>query len=616
MTTNASGVISTLLKDLTGLHIKAGEVEKGLNQIRTAALGAGAVFVGWEVGKGLWHAIENNRELNKELERTKQLGGDFAKNLPQTRAAAFQTSYDAPTSVVADNVRLARELGATVGHPDQVPSMLTEASKAAYVISHYTHENEEDIIKNLVRVADLRGQIYTTGADGKEHVDPAKLIAEFNDAARSLEVGGGMFSSKDLLQFARQAGAVAKAQSPEAFYVDGTEAGIAMGASRLGTAETSLMQQFIGGTMTNKVAKHLTEAGLLHSNEWQSGKSGGVVVNPGVAARFQPMMQDPVAWLSTGEGSQAVKGFAQKEGISVIAAVLELFGRQTAQRLASDAMSNQPQFARAHEIYGNVPSVAAQYAELHNHDLDTNLTEVAAAWKSFMQAFSDAGTPLVIPVLHGLTDGIHELTKITADHPDAVRGIIAVTGGIAGLTVVGGSLVVLNTCWTPLANGLKLLVGVQGLNTAGTAIGAAATSLGSLVTALEPFAVGGAAFLAIAALMGQLHDVAGFGGKNGSFGPATGGPASGAAPGNGYTTRPAGVAPMPGDPDFRIPLPPPSGNQQQGSSGPIPVHVVNGRDLADGVGNAWANQMSRPPTGTSAPDLRMGPLMPGLLGPN
>jgi hypothetical protein len=481
------------------------------------------------------------------------------------------------------------------------------------VISNYTHEEPENIIKNLVRTADARAQIYTMGADGKEHVDQAKLTAELNAAAKGLILGGGFIKSNDLLQFARQASAVAKSQTPEAFYANGVEAAIAMGAAKLGTAETSLMQQFIGGTMTKKVAEHLTEAGLLHSNEWHSGKSGAVVVNPSVATRFQPMLQDPIAWLSTGEGGQAVKAYAQKEGISVIASVMQLFGRQTTQRLASEAMSNQPQFARAREIYGDIPSVAAQYNELHNHDLDTNMIEIAAAWKSFMQAFSDAGTPLVIPILHGLTDAIHELTSLTADHPDVVRGLTGLVVGLSGLTVLGGSLTVLNVCWAPLAGGLRMLVGIQGLAATGGALSAASVGLGGLSVALMPFAVGGAAALAIASLMGELHDLAGFGNKSG-FAPMTGGPQQGAhGPTPGWRDiRPNGVAPMPGDKDYKVSMfiAPPSVTQT------IQVNTttqLDGKTIATTVSKHQANGLSRPPTGSPGADYRISPLMPGML---
>jgi hypothetical protein len=603
MTTNSGQVLSLLLKELTGVHVAANKLTSGLGGIRTAALAAGEAFVGWEIGKTIWHAIEANRELNKELERTKQLGGDFAAHLDKTRAAAFQTTYDAPTSVVSDNVRLARELGTTIGKPEAASAMLTDASKAAYVIANYTHENPEEIIKNLVRTADARAQIYSVGADGKEHVDQSKLLAELNAAAKGLILGGGFIHSNDLLQFARQSSAVAKSQTPEAFYANGVEAAIAMGAAKLGTAETSLMQQFIGGTMTAKVANHLTEGGLLHSNEWHSDH-GHVVMKPSVAKRFEPMMQDPIAWLSTGEGGQAVKAYATKEGISVIAAVMQLFGRQTTQRLASEAMSNAPQFARAREIYGNIPSVQAQYAELHNNDLGTNLTEVAAAWKSFMEAFSDAGVPLVIPILHGLTDVIQGLESVTANHPTIVRDLTGVAGGIAGILVLDGSMKLFNVVAGPFAGALGQITGVSGLAaTAGGIAGIAKALTGLGAVAGVSFGVKSGLDSATAGIFDKIHGDGEW--KRVHDDMDKGNPfTNGTFFGSSAEAKPAS-SPY---------IAPASQPAQLGANGPIAVRVVNGRDIASGVSNYQADQLSRAPSSGTGPDLRQTPWMPGLNG--
>jgi hypothetical protein len=597
MTTNASQVLATMLRELTGVHVKAGELAASLDNIKAAALGAGEIFVGWEVGKAIWHAIEGNRELNAQLEKTKQLGGEFAANLDKTRAAAFRTANDAPTSVVADNVRMAREIGATLGHPEAAGDMLTEATKVAYLAHNYTGETEEDIVKNLIRVADLRGQIYTTGADGQEHVDPAKLQAELNAAYKALVLGGGFVTSGGLFQMAKQGGAVAKEQTPEAFYAAGTEAAVAMGASRVGTAETSLMAQFIGGTMTAKVAEHLTEAGLLHSDEWRSDH-GHVVVDPKAARRFEPMMQDPIAWLENGEGGQAIKAYAMKESIPITAAIMQLFGRATTQRLASDAMSNEPQFARAREIYGNITDVQSAYKELHDNDLGTNLTEIASAWKSFMQAFSDAGTPLVIPFLHGLTDVIHLLMDGVANYPKLTEGLIGLAAGLAGLTVLGGALTILNLCWSPLATGLKMLTAQSATYgpTASGLSGIAGALVGLSAAAGLAYGVKSAADAGTKSLYDKIfgaghwdtaHDdmsqnpIAKFLGLNSGT--------SAVAPGSASQSKP---------------------------TGPVPVVVTNGRDLASGVADHMADQATKPQSGTTQPDIRIDPWSAGLANFN
>jgi hypothetical protein len=588
MTTNSSQVLSIMLQQLTGLHTSAAQLSASLNGVRKAAIGVGQVFIGWEVGKSIWHAIEGNRELNKELEKTKQLGGDFAARVGQTRAAAQRTVNDTPTSTFANNVRLAREIGQTLGHPEGAEEMLSAASKTAFLVHNYTGEDEESVIKNLIRTADLRGQVYSMGADGKEHVDAKKLTAELDAAYRGLVLGGGFATSEGMLQSAKMGGAVVKEQTPEAFYAAGTEAGIAMGASRLGTAETSLMAQFIGGTMTKKVAEHLTEAGLLHSNEWHSGKSGGVVVNPSVAQRFEPMMKDPVAWLETGEGGQAIKAYALKEGVTATAAIMQLFGRQTTQRLASDAMNNEPQFARAREIWGNVPSAEAAYKEQMNGNLDANITAVTAAWKSFMEAFGDASVPLVIPILHGLTEAIHFFMNAVADHPNIVMTFTGLVGALAALTALSGAIAVFSVAIGPLVTGLGALGALTGLGTVGAAIGGIAGGLARLAAiASGP----GAAALAIGSIMKPSatnvgeENTPGYADRFGNKDP-----------------NHLGSSPY---------VKPSSDSQPVQLRGTV---TMDKRTVGDIVADSMADRMTRAPTGSPGADLRVSPRMPGALG--
>jgi len=71
--------------------------------------GALVAFGGASIVKGIWSVIEGHRELNRELERTKQLGGEFAATVPQARANAFQMNRDVPPLDAAEAVRLHRE---------------------------------------------------------------------------------------------------------------------------------------------------------------------------------------------------------------------------------------------------------------------------------------------------------------------------------------------------------------------------------------------------------------------------------------------------------------------------------------------------------------------------
>jgi len=577
--TNGQQVLSLLMRDLARVNTSTDLLNRNIKLVA----GSLSLMGGAAVLKGLWSVIEASKDLNKELERTKQLGGDFAANIANTRSAAFATTLAVPTSFASENVRLSREIGVTIGKPEAADAILSEASKAGYVASHFTGEKQEDIIKNLARVADLRGQIYSQGSDGKEHVDPVKLMAELDAAAKALILGGGFIKSNDLLQFARQGGAAIKGQSPEAFYATGVEAAIAMGASKTGTAETGLFQQMIGGTMTKKIAEHMTEAGLLHDGDWTSGKSGGVVVKPGVAARFEPMMRDPVAWLTTGEGGAAMKQYAAKNGIDTMMAIFQLFGRQTVQRLVSEITTNAPQFARAREIYGNIPGYGAQYAELQKNSLDTNIIALSSAWKTLAEALGEAGTPAAIIILQDLSGAVRTISAGAAAHPEVAVWLLDVTGALGALAAVGGGITLVAAAIGPIAAGLATLAD------AATAIASAPAGL-LLITGLIAKIGSDNESPESRAALDKLRRERGSGGM-----PSVD---------DGY--GPDG-RPLPQNQSFRRP---PPANANGGSAMPIAVHVTNGRDLARGTASYMGHQADLPNTGPNRFDGRMGRAFP------
>jgi hypothetical protein len=619
MTTNSSQVLSVMLRQLLGIEVAASKVQGMLGKIRTAAIGAGMVFAGWEVTKGLWHAIENNRELNKELEKTKQLGGDFAKNIGATRAQAIRTQGDVPTSTLAGNVRLAREIGMTLGHPDAANSLLSAAAKAAYVVSHATGEDQETVMKNIARAADARGHIFRMGADGKEHVDPAMLNAEIEAAVHGLILGQGFINSGGILQMAKMAGIAGRGQDANVFYSTGVESGIMLGASKTGVAETGLVQQFLGGTMTKKVAEHMTEAGFFRAGDWHSGGSGGVVVNPGVAKKFAGVLSDPQAYFGTGDGAVAIKRYADKNHISNMMAILQLLGRQTTQRLVADFMGNNPQFDRARSIFGGMDSVKKQYDELMGNDLDTNIIAVTAAWKSFMEAFSDAGVPVVIPILHGLTDAIHFFMVGVAEHPDTAGALIGLAGGIASLTALGGGITLFLIAWRPLVTALKFLTGLQALAATGAGVSAVGTGIGE-IAAVSGLAALGGLLSGVAAGLGVIAGtVLGIQWLADKFGPRN----PDGTPSNHYNRN---VAPgqrdrlHPADPSLNF-------DGTDGTSSPTPWHnfhtpgkqsmgdvYLDGRKVGYILADHIADQLGRSQSGGNSPDIRVGALMPGSAG--
>ena len=618
LSSNGDQVLGSLMRHLLGIHGAADIAEKKMKGLKIAALGAVGAVAGFSALKGIWDVIKASKELNEELERTKQLGGEFAGTVANARLAAFRTADQVRTNTPAENVRVQRELGTQLQNPQAAIDILPLAQKVAYVVSHYTGENQEDIVKNLVKTADIRAQIFTKGADGKEHVDPAKVMSEFEAAAKGLIVAGNYLKSNDLVQMARQAGVPAKSMTQEAFYANLVEMAVSQGASRTGTAVTSLFSQLVGGTMPVHTAVEMTRMGLMTKAQWHSDH-GHIVIDKEATDKFSGALKDPIKWIT-----DVLDPLLTKQGMDTqqkLAEVFKLFGRQTTQRLVAEALSSEPQFARVRSMVGNVPNVGAQYAMLQNEDLETNIKSLDVAWTGFMQALGEQGVPMAISILHGVTDGIHEFTGVLVATPAAGRLFLELSAGVAGLLTVSGGL-------TASSIALRGLTG----------------ELGALGPAASSFAAGGSGALGIGGLIGLLGRlslvVAAFaaGGAIGDFlsktfdhsgadahpvldpiikwaNRVTGADGSGGLPqvATKFLPKPQMFVPfaqpaqhMPAIPtqqSFAPPPPPLPANSNQ----PVPVIVTNPADIAKGTIAHIAKQASRPQAGSTGPDYRIDP---------
>lgn len=627
MTSNAAQVLGLMLRHLTGVHASTQQINANLGKMALLAGGAIAAFAGFEALKGIWHVVEGSRKLNDELTRTKQLGGEFASTIGAARGAAFRTAAEVPTFAPSEMVRMQRELGSQLQNPSAAIDVLPLAAKTAAVVSHYTGEDQETIIKNLVKIVDLRAKLFSMDAQGHEFVDKTKLGPELEAAAKGLILGGNYLKSNDLLMMARQSGVPVKTMSQEAFYAAMVEMAVSQGAQRAGTSASSMFSQMVGGVMPQRVAKEMQSKGLLGADEWRAAKGGSVILEDSATHRFQEAMKDPIAYI-TGP----LNDLLTKQGLNQEQKILEvyrLFGRETTRRFVAEALSAGPQFERARAMAGNIPGIEDQWKTLQKENLSTNITALTKAWQGFIEALGDAGVPSAIMILGKLTDGLHWMTAAIEAHPEAAAHLLQLSTALSALLVVGGTL----TVATIALNGL--LIPLRGLVSLGGGMLSAGAGLASIAAGLARLLGPIGVFLAI---MKPSETNAGEAGALKNFKAMTPDEQQKAmAPEEWYKAHPGIAKPPPrpaGNPeDFELGNDNTwrrKGSQQSGGGGswdglaaaiksaltgsPMPVTVTNGRDLADGVTKRQTDQMNRPLAGQNGPDLRISPLMPGTAG--
>jgi hypothetical protein len=592
MSSNGGAFFSTLLRNFTGLNVAADSLSGKFNNVRKAAIGAGVALGGLAALRGIADLVGDARDLNRELVRTNQLGGAFSTTLGQARSQAFSASSAVPTFTAAQMVKFQRELGTQLNSPEAGFALAPLAAKAAYVASNYTKESPENMIKNLIKVVDLRAQIFSKDASGREVVDPIKVAAELNAAVKGLMVGGGYIKSNDLLQMARLGGVPVKGMTPEAYYATMVEMAVSQGASRTGVGLTSLFSQFVGGKMTVQTATEMQRMGLLSRKEWHSDH-GHVVTSLAASMRFVQALKDPDKFI-TGELNSRMNNQhftdAQK-----LAEVFRLYGKQTTQRIIQEAISGAPQFARSRSMFHVIPDIDAQFKAIMAMSYDANVTSMSTAWKNFTAALGSAGTPMAITMLQGMTSVLQRMTAFANAHPELTRWIMGIAAGLAALSVVGGTIAVATIAFGALGGALGSLAAVA------PAMAILAGPLGLLGLALGIQALG-KAFPSIPGWLIRVATGAAVGGAVGSVIPGAGTLAGAVAGGAGAALW--GVADAPNS--HRQ-------NQAQGSTPANPVHVAitNAHGLAYAITNGLAGGLSSASSGPTGPSPILMPQLPG-----
>jgi hypothetical protein len=220
------------------------------------------------------------------------------------------------------------------------------------------------------------------------------------------------------------------------------------------------------------------------------------------------------------------------------------------------------------------------------NDPTANIKTFQETWNSLLTTL---GAPLVDTasnLMASLTHAMNDFSQWAVAHPELIEAIEKTVGALATLAASAGLFAI----GAKAATALGLLTGPAGLIGLAAGIETLGKALPSLPSWLEHLATGSAAGVAISSVAPIV----------GTRTAATNGP---------------GLGPLssgtPSEIGARMPVGPPSASSA-GPIGPLPVYVVNGRDIADGTTAHQAALMSAPPNGPTGGDPRMSLPMPAF----
>ena len=509
MSSNASGVLSVIQRDLFGLQRSVDMTTKGMNSLKLAAAGAMAALAGAEALKGMWSLVDAGRELvhQQVLLRAAAIGN---AGIAEATTQAWKLAGKVAGTDVTANIKLIADLRNTLGSMDHAVQVSEQMARLGVVLQSVTGKpGEEDAFK-FARFLELRGSLI----DPKTHQISTERLAAQTQLGQAIIVGErGRVGPADLLAFQQQARGAGSMLSDSGL-LNAVPLIQAMGGFRAGTATAAITQSLVGGVMTQRSAKWLQEMGLLPKDAIHVGRGGQVNVDKNRLAGADLLSTDQSAWVTTVLlPALAKKGITNQDAISK--AILQSGMRQTATGGLIEYARNAATFAKEVEniraalgvdqynvLFGKAGNGDGRRdrdsygpAERGQIDPTSQMNAFNSAWTNLLTAL---GGPLVQPAMElvsKLTDVLTDFGQWAAKHPDSVRILGEITAGLAGLAVVLGAFAV----GTAAFSGLRVLRGLAGLATAAEAAAPAAaagsTGLAAAAAAVLPFAPLGAAAL-------------------------------------------------------------------------------------------------------------------------
>jgi TP901 family phage tail tape measure protein len=350
-------------------------------------------------------------------------------------------------------------------------------------------DNSDTALLQVMKAIENRDRAFKTDPKtGQQVIDPKAFMAEADGAAKAILLSHGLLTANDILSLVKQGGPAIKGMDTDKFYSTITELAVIMGGAKAGTSLLSMFSQFQLGHMTPEVLNNLKAAGLIVPSDIiydKKGKAKGL--RPGGVVGADTMLTDPIGWMQMAFDHIKAE-FPHDSADQQYVDFMSLFGRQTTQRAASEAVQAWAEFQNRQKLFDQQNGVVANATDANANNPLTVEAALGNAWTTFTQTF---GEPLVKPLVAGLKDLTGALGGLSAweiHNPNMTKNLEELVGGLAGIaTVLGTTTFVKN-------------IGVLGA--AGNAIG----SFGALAAELGLVAIATAAATKGAiALQDELH---------------------------------------------------------------------------------------------------------------
>ena len=477
---------------------------------------------------------------------------------------ALEVTRSVPGSTITGNLGLEMDLKQVTGNMDEALAALPQFAKLVGTLEalHKRGGGTGDPGFAAAKAMEILGRMVVPDGKGGSKIDVGELA---NSVELLTRVGVSTNNRVDpaaYLAFAKQARVGGMALNQQALFEDFPALMMVLGGSRTGTGESASYQQFINGTVTENTAEMLKKFELLDQGAiWGGGRVSDMQKHLKGSEEFAA---NPVQWVRDILEPQLRK-MGISDPVAQAQAVSKFSGRITTAGFLGEIVRSLVGIDKEGE---NIRHTTKDSFNLfQNSDPTQAVRNFDASFHNMLTTLGEAGTKDAVAVLQHLTTGMNDLADWAKKNPDLARVLVDTAAGLGAIATAVGTV----STAIFLAGPALRLMGISGTGAA-AAEGAAGAGGGTV-------AGGAAAFLARRfGLFALLYPSEANGGEEARLKQLRAQAMAGAS-----------ASPAPG------------------ASGPVPVVVVNGRTIADGVADHIGRGISGAPTRGTGPDARFSP---------
>jgi hypothetical protein len=334
------------------------------------------------------------------------------------------TTKAAGTDIMTDLVN-------TVGSIEKAAQVYDIASKYSFnaqAVYGQTTEQASQSIQTGFKAIEVMGR---TG--------PEEARRTFDLISKVSASSGGRITGEDFLQFARKGGPNAKNLSDKGL-INMSTLFAEMGASQVGTALTSLLQNLNGGALAQRKMQRWDELGMLDQSKITRNKTTGVVnrMAPGALIDAELLQTDPLAFAEkiranveriTGKKFEYdQQGNMTEESAKRMDLELKgMLGNRTSERALNNLLTQRGSILKESLLTEQAMGIEKMH-QMALEEQAGKALKFEIAWTNFK---ADAGGP-VLEFLTSLMQTAQPLLKILGDYPGVTSKVVL---GLAGLRI-------------------------------------------------------------------------------------------------------------------------------------------------------------------------------------